>query len=90
MFDCLIALTIQPDYLDCERFTEYAKELNKIVFDYDCRVNKLLVIESPNFPTAGKGVICDRSNPIIEETGFPYWGQLFIKASQRSFEQLGV
>ena len=84
VFDYLTALAMKPDYLDCERFTGYAMEFNERVFMYDCGVNKLSVIESPNFPTAGKGVALNRANPITEQTGFPYWGQLFIKSSKRS------
>ena len=40
--------------------------------------NEVLVVKSPNFPKAGKGLISNRPEVITKETGLPCWVQVFL------------
>ena len=70
-------LRISPDYLDCARFKDYSMQYDNVILAYDVGINNLLVVPSPNFPEAGKGLISNRKQPITKETGLPYWGEVF-------------
>ena len=69
---------IKPNYLDCEKFTGFSMDYDQDIIDYECGLNKLLVVQSPNFPNAGKGLISDRPQTLTAGSSLPYWGQVFI------------
>ena len=78
VFNAFHAFPIKPDYLKCERFNDWNMYAVHNILNYDSYVNMVQVVDSPNFPTAGKGLINIRSQPITEKTGIPYWGCLFV------------
>ena len=58
-------------------------EWDQIVLDYDSGGNNVLVVNSPNIPEAGKGLIFSRKQPMTEDTGLRCWGEVFIHFYQR-------
>ena len=53
-------------------------EYNAVILAYDCGVNNELVKDSPNFHSAGKGLIIDRAQTISIDNALPYWGKLYV------------
>ena len=60
VFDFLVFMPIKADYLDCERFKGFSMYYDQVILDYDAGTNNVLVVQSPNFRKAGKGLISDR------------------------------
>ena len=69
---------IKPDYLDCEKFKGFSMAYDQRIVDYDSGINNVLVVKSPNFPKAGKGLISDRPQTLTAGSSLPYRGQVFI------------
>ena len=44
----------------------------------DSKHNTVKVMDSPNYPDAGKGLLSDRKAAITKDTGMPYWGCVFV------------
>ena len=78
VFSFFDRLSMKPEYMVCQSFNKFSMQYDKIILDHDCEKNKVLVIDSPNFPNAGKGLINNRAQAISKESGLPYWGQLFV------------
>ena len=72
VYEFLEKMPIKPDYVD------FNQSFNQANLDRDCEMNGVLVVNSPNFPKAGKGLISNRPAVITKETGLPYWGQVFL------------
>ena len=53
-------------------------EYDQRIVNYESGTNNVLVVDSPNFPLAGKGLISNRKQPITKDTGLPYWGKLYL------------
>ena len=83
IWDIFEKMPVKADYLDCQRFKGYSMTLDPVVCDYDCGINNVLIVDSPNFPEAGKGLILNRKHPMTEETGLPYWGEVFVHFYER-------
>ena len=48
------------------------------IIDYESGANNVLVVSSPNFPSAGQGLISDRPQAMVNGNELPYWGEVFI------------
>ena len=81
VFNAFHGFPIQPDYLNCDRKKAWSMHHVHNILNYDSYVNMVQVVDSPNFPSAGKGLINIRPQPISENTGMPYWGCLFVHDS---------
>ena len=53
-------------------------EYKQNIIDYESGANKVLVVSSPNFPSAGQGLISDRPQAMVNGNELPYWGEVFI------------
>ena len=73
MCDIFSRMQVKPHYLK----REFTRALDQALLKFDSQKNKVAVVKSPNFPSAGKGLISERSQPIAKHTGLPYWG-LFL------------
>ena len=64
-------------------------ELNQSILDRDTEMNKVLVVQSPNFPTAGQGLISNHTRSITEGWSLPYWGKVYLHFFQgRSIDDI--
>jgi hypothetical protein len=53
--------------------------------------NQVLIVPSPNFPDAGRGLISNSRRIITKETGLPYWGQLVVHYyKERNIQDIGM
>lgn len=82
--DYLNGFKIFPDYLDCERFSNFSMCYDQVIVDYESGANNVLVVASPNFPSAGKGLISDRVQAMVPGNEIPYWGELFVHKFEES------
>ena len=70
-YEAFHSIAMKPAYLN-----KFTMGLDEVLLSDDAASSKLKIVQSPNFPAAGKGLVSVR---VITPTyKIPYWGKLFL------------
>ena len=78
VFAAFQAFPIFPDYLFSKRTDYFTMNLIDNVLISDSKHNTVKVINSPNFPDAGKGLVSNRKAANTKDTSMPFWGCVYV------------